>query len=46
MQAFEANIILKALQLHPEIDELAHVLKVSRSNLYKKLKDHNIELPS
>ncbi len=46
MQTFEANLILKALKLHPEIDELAQVLKVSRSNLYKKLKDHNIELPS
>lgn len=46
MQSFEAKIILKALKLYPEIDELAQVLKVSRSNLYKKLKDHNIELPN
>ncbi len=46
MQSFEAKIILQALKMHPDIDELAQVLKVSRSNLYKKLKDHNIELPN
>jgi DNA-binding NtrC family response regulator len=46
MQSYEARIIAQAIKLYPDIDELAHVLKVSRSNLYKKLKDHNIELPS
>ncbi len=46
MQAYEARIIAQAIKLYPDIDELAQVLKVSRSNLYKKLKDHNIELPN
>ncbi len=40
---FEAQIIQKALTMHNEIDEVARLLKISRSSLYKKIKDHNIQ---
>jgi DNA-binding NtrC family response regulator len=39
---FEAQVIQKALSQQPDIDEVARTLKISRSSLYKKIKDHNI----
>jgi DNA-binding NtrC family response regulator len=39
---FEARIISGCLELHKDIDETSRVLQISRSNLYKKIKDHNI----
>lgn len=43
VNAFESQIIQKALEQHNDIDEVARVLKISRSSLYKKIKDHNIQ---
>ncbi len=40
---FEAQIIQKALEQQNDIDEAAKILKISRSSLYKKIKDHNIQ---
>jgi DNA-binding NtrC family response regulator len=39
----EAHIITQALKNWNDIDEVTRVLKISRSNLYKKIKDYNIE---
>jgi len=43
VNAFEAQIIQKALGQENDIDEVARMLKISRSSLYKKIKDHNIQ---
>lgn len=40
---FEAKIIEKALAHNNDIDEVAKLLKISRSSLYKKIKDHGIQ---
>jgi DNA-binding NtrC family response regulator len=40
---FEAQIIQKALSMQNDIDEVARLLKISRSSLYKKIKDHGIQ---
>lgn len=40
---FEAQIIQKALSQQNDIDEAARQLKISRSSLYKKIKDHGIQ---
>lgn len=40
---YEALVIKKALETHRQIDDVAKVLQISRSSLYKKIKDHNIE---
>lgn len=40
---FEAQIIQKALSQQNDIDEAARILKISRSSLYKKIKDHGIQ---
>lgn len=40
---FEAQIIQKALEQQNDIDEVARLLKISRSSLYKKIKDHGIK---
>lgn len=40
---FEAQIIQKALAQQNDIDEVARLLKISRSSLYKKIKDHGIQ---
>lgn len=40
---FESQIIQKALSAQNDIDEAARILKISRSSLYKKIKDHNIQ---
>jgi len=43
MNDVEGQIIQMALSTHNDIDEVARVLKISRSSLYKKIKDHNIQ---
>jgi DNA-binding NtrC family response regulator len=40
---FEARILQQALEVQGDIDEAARLLKISRSSLYKKIKDHNIQ---
>ena len=40
---FESQILQKALSMHNDIDEVARLLKISRSSLYKKIKDHGIQ---
>lgn len=43
---FESQIIQKALSQQNDIDEVARLLKISRSSLYKKIKDHGIRSDS
>ena len=43
VEKFEAQVILGCLKKMNDVDEAARVLKVSRSNLYKKIKDLNID---
>ncbi len=43
VNSFEAQVIQKALSDFNDIDEAARILKISRSSLYKKIKDHNIQ---
>lgn len=40
---YEAQILAHAMKTISDIDEAARTLKISRSNLYKKIKDYNIE---
>lgn len=40
---FEARVIAKCLYQYDDVDEVGRLLKVSRSSLYKKIKDHGIE---
>lgn len=40
---YEAHVITKCLEQYQDIDEVARHLDMSRSNLYKKIKDHNIQ---
>ena len=40
---YEAQIIRLALERNSDIDQAAALLKISRSSLYKKIKDYNIE---
>ncbi len=46
VNGFEAQIIQSALERQNDIDEVARTLKISRSSLYKKIKDHNIQWKS
>lgn len=39
---FEAHILKKALKSEKDMDEIAKLLKISRSSLYKKIKDHQL----
>ena len=39
---YEAQIIMRCLEQFKDIDESARVLRISRSSLYKKIKDHGI----
>ncbi len=41
---FEGFVVQRALDMSPDIDGAAQLLKVSRSNLYKKIKDHNLNV--
>ena len=43
VNGFEAETIKQCLQQTKDIDETSKVLKISRSCLYKKIKDHKIE---
>lgn len=44
---FQAQIIKKALsKLQNDVDRVAEVLKISRSSLYKKIKEYEIEIKS
>ena len=43
---FESQVITKALSMQNDIDEVAKLLKISRSSLYKKIKDHDIQWKS
>lgn len=44
MKSHEKAILQKALAATKEIDALAHTLKISRSSLYKKLKDYGLSV--
>lgn len=47
LEEVEARILLEAYKRDPEIDSLAEKLQISRSSLYKKIKDYRItEEPS
>jgi len=43
LEEYEANIIRACLKKTRDIEEAARLLQVSRSNLYKKIKDYQIE---
>jgi DNA-binding NtrC family response regulator len=42
----EAGIVRAALERNSDIDQTAALLQISRSSLYKKIKDYNIEIRS
>ena len=45
VERFEKSILLEALiKFEKDIDRTSQILQISRSNLYKKIKDHQIEL--
>ena len=44
LAAYEASLIRMALKTGREIEDVAQLLKISRSSLYKKIKDYNIEI--
>lgn len=44
LERFESHVIRQALTTGKEIDQVAQLLKISRSSLYKKIKDYNIEI--
>lgn len=43
VEGFEGKVILSCLKKLNDVDEAARVLQVSRSNLYKKIKDLNLD---
>lgn len=43
VEEFESHVIRSCLKQTKEIEEAAKVLQVSRSNLYKKIKDYNLD---
>lgn len=43
LENYEAQVLSQAMKTINDIDEAARILKISRSNLYKKIKDYNIE---
>jgi DNA-binding NtrC family response regulator len=43
VEEFEAQVIKKSLEQSPDVDSAAETLKISRSSLYKKMKDYEIE---
>ncbi|OFZ11493.1 MAG: transcriptional regulator [Bdellovibrionales bacterium RBG_16_40_8] len=43
---FEGQVLTQALKKINDVDEVARVLQISRSNLYKKIKDFNIDWKS
>lgn len=44
MNNFEKQALEAALQIDKDIENLVKLLKISRSSLYKKIKDHGLEL--
>lgn len=40
---FESQVIKQCLDQYSDVDEVARRLKISRSSLYKKIKDHDIQ---
>lgn len=46
LAAYEAGLIRTALAQMADVDRAAMMLKISRSSLYKKMKDYNIETRS
>ena len=42
MDLYEKQVIEKCLQRESDVDQAADMLKISRSSLYKKIKDHEI----
>jgi DNA-binding NtrC family response regulator len=45
-EQFETEVIKQALQVEKEIDAAAQLLMISRSSLYKKIKDYKIDVES
>jgi DNA-binding NtrC family response regulator len=43
VEEFEAQIIHRCLKLEPDIEKAAEKLNISRSSLYKKIKDYKID---
>lgn len=43
MAQFEASVLRKSLETYKDIDEAAKILQISRSSMYKKIKDYSIE---
>lgn len=43
LEDFEAHLIRASLRKYQDVEEASKVLKVSRSNLYKKIKDYQID---
>jgi DNA-binding NtrC family response regulator len=43
VEEFEAKIISHCLKLEPDIERAADKLKISRSSMYKKIKDYKLE---
>jgi DNA-binding NtrC family response regulator len=43
MNGYEATVIRRALEVYRDIDEAAKILQISRSSLYKKIKDHGVD---
>ena len=43
LEDYERRVLTFALQQNLDVDELAKQLKISRSSLYKKVKDHQLE---
>ena len=44
MVDYEKSVLQYALEQNLDVDDLAKKLKISRSSLYKKVKDHNLEI--
>ena len=43
LEEFEKAVLAQALEMNLEVDDLAKKLQISRSSLYKKVKDHQLE---
>ncbi len=43
LSEYEAKVIQQCLKHESDIDKASQILKMSRSNLYKKIKDYNLE---
>lgn len=43
MSLYEKEVIKKCFELYPNIDEVSQTLKISKSSLYKKIKEYGLE---